>query len=196
MQRLLQVLALVAIVGTLGACAMTRTTTTDKTAIEIALLSQTAEEAIGSLEIPELKGKTYNLDTKNLDTPAQKFIVSELEERILESGARPFVPEDAKADLIIEPRANFAHIDDDKFLIGIPALPLPVPGAGTFTTPEIAFYGVETQKGRTRLSVFGKDPANNELAFASTTSSVEHRFRRYTFFLFFKWRATTLPEPF
>ena len=208
--KLTKILTLAALALVATGCSMSRTTTTGRTGIEMALLTQTAHEAVGGLEIPQLMGKTYELKPERLygfgEDPNEtnrnrtldetRFLWSDLEEKLLKAGAKPFVGEDEKAQIIVEPRTHFNHLDDDKFLIGLPQIPIPIPGGSAVQTPEIVLFGMDTQKGRTRVSLYGKDTEANNLAFATTSESVEHRYRRYRIFFFFTWRATTLPAPF
>lgn len=177
-------------------CAMTRTTTTDRTAVEVALLTQTASESVKTLEIPPLSARSYALVDEAFDAPEKDFILSEFHELLLRANGHRIEEGADEADLLIEPRVNFAHIDDDKFLLGIPSIPIPIPGAGALVTPEIAIFGLETQKGRSRFSLFGQERESGALVFADTAEAREHRFRRYTFLIFFKFRTTTLPRPF
>lgn len=192
----IQLLATLLVCVVISGCAMNRITTTDRTAVEVALLTQTASEAIGSLVIPaDVASKSYSIKEDALDAPEKAFILSELHDKLLSADARVLVGEN-EPDMIVEPRINFAHLDDDKFLIGIPSVPIPVPGAGTLSTPEIAFFGLETQKGRSRVSLYGYEADTGKRVFSSTATPSEHRFRRYRFLLFFTFRTTTLPDPF
>lgn len=177
-------------------CAMTRTTTTDRTAIEVALLTETASESIKSLELPPLAARTYDLVDEGFDAPEKDFILSEFHELLLKANGLRNTGEADDAELLIEPRVNFAHIDDDKFLLGIPSIPIPIPGAGALSTPEIALLGLETQKGRSGFSLYGHERESGALVFSDRSEAREHRFRRYTFLIFFKFRTTTLPAPF
>ncbi|MCC5877665.1 MAG: hypothetical protein JJU11_15705 [Candidatus Sumerlaeia bacterium] len=195
--RFFQILATLMVAAVISGCAMSRTTTTDRTAIEVALLTQTASEAIRSLPITstDMGSKSYVIKDDAVAAPEKAFILSELHDLLLGADALVLVGEN-EPDVTVEPRINFAHIDDDKFLIGIPAVPLPVPGAGTFNTPEIALFAMDTQKGRSRISLYGYESDTGKRVFNATATPSEHRFRRYRFLFFFSFRTTTLPDPF
>lgn len=195
--RLIQILATLMVAAVISGCAMSRESTTDRTAIEVALLTQTASEAIRSIPVSsnDIGSKSYVIKDDAVAAPEKSFILSELNDLLLAADAHVLVGEN-EPDVTIEPRINFAHIDDDKFLVGIPAVPLPIPGAGTLSTPEIAFFSMNTQKGRSRVSLFGYESDTGKRVFSATATPSEHRFRRYRFLIFFTFRTTTLPDPF
>lgn len=157
-KRILGALCASMLVLTTG-CSSTRTTTTPRTAIEVALLTRTGTEAISGFQLKNaegasvVEGKTYKIDDARFEAVEKNFLLSKFNDKVLEAGGIKAVGDD-KGTITLEPRVDFANIDDGKWFIGIPAIPLPIPtSAQVITTPEIAILSREHQKGRSQFSV-------------------------------------------
>lgn len=196
MNRLPHLLALLILAVNVAGCAMTRDTTTERTAIEVALLTKTADNAVNQLEIPRLDGQTYSITTDKYTAPEEDYIFTGIEKRLLLQGAARPVNEDEEPELDIQPRIDYAHIDDSKFLIGIPNIPVPIPGAGNFETPEIVLFGRNTQRGRSSVQVYAVENATGEIAFSADSKFDNRHYSRWRLLLFFGFRTTNLGKPF
>ncbi len=186
-------LAAAAIVAT--GCASTRVSTTSRTAIEQALLTETAREAIGGLHVPPIESKTFAMQTEGFETVENHFVVSAMKEKVLEAGGRLALGETAP-EIGVEPRVNYAQIDDGVFLIGISSVPIPISKEVTISTPEIALWKKETQKGRTKFSAWAIDKSDGSLAFSAETPASVRYYTRWKFLLFFGFKTTNLGKPF
>ncbi len=176
-------------------CASTRVTTTERTAIEQALLTETAREAVEGLRVPVIDSQSFAMQTEGFETVENHFVVSAMKEKVLEAGGRLAQGENTP-DLEVEPRVNYAQIDDGMFLIGLPAIPIPVPNAGTIQTPELALWKKETQKGRTKFSAWAVNKDDGALAFAAETPASVRYYSRWTILFILKFKTTDLGEPF
>ncbi len=197
MNRIIMI-AIVATSLVLAGCGTTRTSTTDRTPLEQALISQSAYDAVGMLNFtPErdVAGMSYYLDDSQFKSVDQEYILNALREHLLKLGMRETTSED-EADVHIFPRSAHVGVHDRSVLLGIPSLPIIIPGAGTLTTPELALYKYDTQRGRSRVGGFGVIPETGELAFSMEEKAAQRRFTRYTVLFLFSFKRTNLEYPF
>lgn len=179
----------------LGSCAATRTTTTTRTAIEEALLTQTAALTIDAFEIPAGTERTLFLDGANLDVPDKEFIITGIRERLLSAAWREVTAREA-ADVVVIPRADFAATDDARFFVGLPSIPIPFPTVGTVNTPELAIYKNERQYGRNKMRLLAIRRESGALEFVTAPSANQRQYTRWVLLLFITFRTTDLGEPF
>ena len=192
-QRLNPLLMLLAL--TLCGCAVTRVTTTETTAVEEALLSGAIEESIAQLEFDPQATNSFFIDSELYHEERAPFINNLLRRRLLQEGLHA-ADEAEEADLLIYPVVAYSAIDDSESLIGIPSIPIVIPGAGTLGTPELALWKTVTQLGRNRMMVYAKDRETGELEFASGMVGSQRFYKRWTILLFFGFRTTDLGKPF
>ncbi len=174
-------------------CGPSRTTTTEKTAIERALMWQSLDPAIAQLDPGDGKEKTFTLQTEEVDTEYQKVIVSRSRQELLEHGYK-VAADPVAADLVVHARADYAGIDDSGFLIGIPAIPIVTPG-GTLSTPELALFKRENQRARNQVSLYAVDKDGN-LIFADKAQGKPTYYTSWRLLIFFGFRTTNLERPF
>lgn len=174
-------------------CAYTRNTTTPRTAVEQALLTESADRAVDRTFIPDLNENTFEIKDEGFNVVEKQFLISSLKEKLLENNGRLNMGEGV-SDLIIEPRANLSNIDDSKFLLGLPSIPIPVPGVGTVESPEIALFGKDTQKGRSMISLWGVKSESGKLHFVSESPAVTRKYTRWTVLIFFTFRTSNLED--
>ncbi|MCB0359122.1 MAG: hypothetical protein KDD44_05790 [Bdellovibrionales bacterium] len=199
----------------LSGCAVTRVTTTKRTAVEQALLSESARSAIRSISLDEIKHKrvfvapfagleaasvAVTLPANQLpETTANPiepgYLSSALIEKLAEDGASIVQTAD-EADVLIFPRLDYHGIDDAKSLLGVPSVPIPVPGAETLQTPEIALLGKYGQYARSKISLYSIDKQSGKFLERSTSKPRERYYSRWTALIFFEWRSTDLEDPF
>lgn len=185
-------------------CMTGRTTTTNRSAIEQALLSQSAEASIEAMDFSSLAGKTYLLKKDYCSATDCEYLLGTLQRKLLRSGLA--AADDEKStktaanpantpDLIIYPSVAHAAVDDSSLLIGFPEIPMAIPGVGAFTIPETAFFKHGTQKGCNRMVVFGKDAKTKRLAFSTEVVSSQKHYDRWVLLFVFSFRDTDLKAP-
>ena len=189
--RLVGVLVLLAaLLGSTG-CWNFRESTTVRTAVEQALLSQAAEKTIRGFDFGDLRGKSFAIDTtdfkaSDFDTIDAKYILGTLKQKLLEDGLREAKADEA--DLLICPRVANAAIDDSAFSLGMPDLPLVIPNMGAIRIPSLSLFRWNTQKGRNRMAVYAVDLDTGLLAMATETVSTETTYRRIGILTFIVFR--------
>ncbi len=175
-------------------CSSFKTTTTARAATEQGLLSTAAERALAGQVAPEMPYKRVFMDVSEFKGVDSEFALSALRLRLVEQGYRVVAKED-EADLVVYPRSAVAGIDESTFLIGIPALPIPIPGAGVVTTPEIALFKRFKQIGLARLGAYAVDRDARNLVFDMKTSSGKAYHTRWVILLV-GFNKTDMGEPF
>lgn len=193
------------IIFILSGCAATRLTTSEKTAVEQALLSQSIERNLQNIKIPKGLNRLVYIDSKALrsipcgdkscfsvdTTLAYNFII----QKLLKSGYR-ITKDSTLAELFIHPRIEFVGIDDSDSLLGFPSIPIPLPGVGTIQTPEVSLFGSKKQHGRAKFNILATDAKEGSLVFSETARSKDTYYNRWNAFFVFDWRTTNLGKPF
>lgn len=143
---------------TLGGCATTRTTQPSETATEQLLISTAVAHAVSHLNLRMAPGTKVFVNTKYFHAPMYSgYAIASVRSRLLDLGAR-LVESPKKADMIVELRSGAQSINHNDFLVGLPSTPIPIPLAGTVTTPKIALFEENQQKGIAKIGIatYGK----------------------------------------
>ena len=176
-------------------CTTSRVTTTERTAVEQALLSQSAEETLAHWDFRHAAGKRFAIEQEYFEGTDGKYLLAALQARLLEGGLRA-APEKGPADIAVYPRVAHAGVDESSVMIGIPEFPIAIPGVGTLAFPEMAFFKRHTQLGRNRMAVCGVYTHDGSQAFATSAVSSQKRYVRWTLLFFLSFRTTNLAKPF
>jgi hypothetical protein len=156
----------------LGGCIFNRVTNPPRTATEQLLISSAADRAINQLHFMLPAGTHVFIDVHNF-TAANgddaKYAAAVIEDRLLLQGVA-IMPDAKSADIILALRSSALATNSHKILIGVPAMGLPVPLAGTIETPEIALFSWDSQKGVAQLAATSYGARDGTLR--SSTGSV------------------------
>ena len=136
-----------------------------RTATEQLILSHAVIAAAGQIQADAVSGKKVKLDLTYLKTLDVEFTQGELRDRLLQLGAE-LVEDAAMAEIIVEARSLGLGIDDTKTMIGLPAIPLPIPGVGIFKTPSLPVFDYAKQHGKAGLSITGIEAATGKHVFS------------------------------
>ena len=178
----------------LTGCMMARSSTTERTAVEQALLSQAAEETIQSLDYGDYGQRVYFIKKDHFEAVDEKYILAVLNRELLRAGLREADREE-EADLWVYPYVAHAGIDGSSFLIGIPEFPLIIPGMGSLTIPEMALFKYKSQIGRNRMGFYAKDPKNDGFVSSTGLESSQKYYNRWTILFLINFRTTDLKAP-
>lgn len=176
----------------LGACSTTRLTEPGQTATEQLIISTAVDHAVAALHPAIPTGTKVYVSDKYFDTAPgdaalyAKYAVGSVRDRLLRLGAH-LVDAPAKADMVVELRTGGQSIDHDDFLVGLPAIPIPIPLVGTMTTPKIPLFERDKQTGIAKLALtgYGKDGA---LAASSGPRYGASHDTQWTVLLFISWK--------
>lgn len=155
------------LVPALGAgCSQTRVTDPPRTATEQFLLSASAQQAVSHLSFDVLRGRRVYVDTTYFAASEQAFVLGELRARLLLSGVQITRDMDG-AQVIMEVRSGGVGVDRNDFLVGIPSIPIGVPGAASVQTPEFSVIKNREQHGIASVSYVAYWAKTGEVVAAS-----------------------------
>lgn len=188
-----------------GGCMGTpRITDPTKTALEQLLISTAVDRALEGVDLAKLANRKVFLNTNDIQYVNNKIHVIEgFSDKIYAIGLvsillgkhGAFIVEDEKdAEITIVITSGAHSIDRSDSLIGIPAIPIPVPLVGTFEIPEIALFKSIKQTGIAKFSINAYDRTTGKqvLAVGPVSGFSYNNFRRVL--LFFSFRTTDVPE--
>ena len=146
-------------------CTTVKETQPARTATEQLILSHAVIDAARQIQADAVSGKKVLLDLTYLKTVDVEFVQGELRDRLLQLGAE-LVTDPKAAEIIVEARSPGLGIDDTKTMIGLPAIPLPIPGVGIFKTPALPVFDYAKQHGKAGLSITGIEAATGKHIFS------------------------------
>lgn len=179
----------------LSGCTVGRKTTTERTAVEQALLAQAAERAMDEIAVEGLVGQKFFIKDDHFEATDGKYVKAVVANKMIDSGMIAADTEE-EADVLVYPAVANAAIDDKEVLLGSPPLPLAIPGLGALELPKAAFFSLDSQFGRHRSALYGKYRENDRTAFIVEPVGSETYYKRWTVLFFFSFRTTNLDYPF
>ena len=134
---------LVTVVLSLGlaaaACTSDRESFPPRTAMEQLLISGAVDDALRRLKLDIPAGTKIWVDAGNFDGYDQKYAVGAIRDRLLWLGAQ-IVADRGSAETVVEIRSGALSIEDTDSLLGIPGAQVPIPLAGSLSTPQIPLF--------------------------------------------------------
>lgn len=182
------ILALIA-----AGCGTEEETNPPRSATEQLLLSSAADHAMSKVNLNFLSGHKVYLDLTYFEGYDSKYAEGAIRDALSRAGAL-LATNPENADIIMEARSGAYSTDTNSFYIGIPAIPLPIPGtAETPETPRIAFYSKDSQDSYAKFALLAY--ANKTRAFVFASGSLDGlSYNTYRSFLIFSWWRTDIPE--
>lgn len=141
-----------------------RETTSPRTATEMLLVSTAAARAVWQYDATPLDGRRVYLDLTNFESIDKGFVSSALRDHLSGSGAIlvdeiEAVGGQPGADVVVEVRNGALGIYDGDFVLGIPQLPITVPGLTTaLVTPALYIFRRDTAQGWAKFNIWAYDP--------------------------------------
>jgi hypothetical protein len=173
-------------------CVQMRQTDPARTATEQLLLSTAADRASEYVSLAEFANKKIFLDTSYFDSYDSKYAIGAIRDALSRAGAL-LVTNAAGSEITIEARSGALSTDDRSYLLGVPALGIPVPLAGTVTTPELAIYKSQKQYSTAKFALLAYSTESREHVFSSG-SMVGKAHDNYFKILFVSLHHTDIPE--
>jgi hypothetical protein len=189
-------LAAFAAIFALSGCATDRLTEPSQTATEQLLISTAVDHAVIQLNPTIPAGTKVFVDAQFVDSAPgdaalySKYAIASIRDLLLRRGIR--LTDDRKgADMVAELRTGGQSIDHHNFLFGIPAIPVPIPLAGTIETPKLALFERDKQTGIAKLAITAYDKNG---ALTTSTGPVYGFSERtsFTLLLAFSWQHSDL----
>jgi hypothetical protein len=186
--------ALVLVLAALFAtgCSPERTTEPYQTATEQLLVSGAVDRAVGSLKVALRPGSRVFVDGRfgemlpDKDTVLPKYTIGAVRDLVLRAGGN-LVEDRKSADVVVEVRNGAQSIDHRTFLIGLPAVTVPMPLAGPIATPELALFKRDHQRGVSKVALTIYDAKSGALMGLNGPAYGDSRDVRSTLLLFATW---------
>lgn len=175
-----------------GCSGLPEMTNTARTGIERLVVTSAVDRAVETMDLKALSGKEVFLDATQFEGTDKAYAIAEIRDQLGRAGAR-LVATSAKAHAIAEARAGALETDCSTAMFGIPAVPIPVPGVGTLTTPEFALFKKVKQIGTAKiaLNVLTRDGRQLMTTGHSHGSSF---FTRWTLLIWITFDHSDIPE--
>lgn len=164
----------------------------DRTGIEQLLLSTAVDRALEGVELPELNGRKVYFDASLLESYDVNYVRGAIRALLAENGAL-LVDSRYDSEIIVEARSGALGIDGSKSLLGIPEIPLLVPGAGGVTIPELALYSSRKQDSVSKLALLAYN-REGERVFSTPALAGYSHFHNYSVLLLIDLNFTDIPE--
>jgi hypothetical protein len=188
---ILTALAALTLLWTNG-CTTMRQTDPPRTATEQLLLSTAADRAVEDVTLAQFANKKVFLDPAYFDSYDSKYALGAIRDALSRAGA--LLMADSKAsEITIEARSGALSTDDRTYLLGLPALGIPIPLAGTVTTPEIALYKSSKQYSTAKFALLAYTTQSRGHVFSSG-SMVGKAYNNYFNIIFVPLHRTDVPE--
>jgi hypothetical protein len=136
-------------------CAL-RYTDPSRTATEQYLLSFPTISAVNELQLTLLQGRQVFLETAYCDRIDKEFLTGFLRSKILSAGAG-LVDKREEAQIVLEVTSPGVGIDKHEFLLGMPAIAVPLPTGQTFGLPELPLIKRVRQNGVSGVMITAYD---------------------------------------
>lgn len=188
---MLRVAALAAMLLGLAGCTTERLTEPGQTATEQLLISVAVDHAVGQLNPTIPAGTKVFVDAQYFDNAPgdaatySKYAVASIRDRLLKLGAR-LVDDRKSADMVAELRTGGQSINHTDFLVGLPAVPIPIPLSGTVTTPKVPFFEKDQQTGLAKLAITAYDK-DGALTASTGPAYGRSELKHWTVLLFISW---------
>jgi hypothetical protein len=184
----LKLIVVLGIMVSISACGTERQSDPARTATEQLLISEAADRSADQLNLNIPPGSKVFVDSSNIDGTDSKYAIATMRAHILELGA-DLVADRNSADVIVEIRSGALSIDQNTSLVGIPALPIPIPLAGNITVPEIALFKKAQREGVAKFGGIAYGAKDGKLIGISEPQFGYAHEGQHVFMMFFSWET-------
>jgi hypothetical protein len=189
----------------LSGCTTEQVTEASKAPAEQQLaVTKAVDHAVDNLKLEIAPTTKVFVDSSYVDTEDKglvlpKYTIGAVRDLLLRAGAN-LVPERKEADVVAELRTGAQAVDRKGFLVGVPAFTIPVPLAGPVSTPELAVFKRDSQRGLSKVALTLYNAKSGALVNSTGVSYGDSRNNRYSALLVFTWSEQDvmpekIPEP-
>lgn len=132
-------------------CTTVKSSDTSRTGLEQLLISNAVDQALDRFNYGAFSGAAVHLNDKLLTCSDKEYIIGSVRHRMLKAGAR-LVDKPEEADMVCEIRSGGVGTDRRETMIGIPKIAI-----YGFSTPQVAFWERNTQKGTAKIGLVAYD---------------------------------------
>ena len=175
-----------------GGCTTYEITQPPRATTEQLLLSTATDRALHSVNLGIFAGRRVFLDTTYFDSYDDKYAIGTIRDALSRAGAH-LVTNANGSDVIIEARSGGLSTDGSSSFVGIPGFGIPIPLAGTVSTPEVAFYKSLKQRSTAKIALLAITTQTREHVYSSGPL-VGKSYNNYHDLFGFSGDATDVPE--
>jgi hypothetical protein len=184
----LKLIVVLGILVTISACGTQRESDPSRTATEEMLISEAADRSADQLNLNIPPGSKVFVDSSNIDGTDSKYAIATMRAHLVKVGA-DLVADRKDADVVAEIRSGALSTDEKTSLVGVPAMPIPIPLAGNITVPEIALFKKAERIGVAKFAGIAYQAKDGKLVGISDPKyGVSHE-GEHVFMLFFTWQT-------
>ena len=177
----------------LEGCSTVRTTQPPETATEQLLISTAVDHAVARLNLKITPGTKVFVDAQYFRAPLySQYAIASVRNRLLQLGAR-LVNNRKKSNVVVELRSGAQSINHHQLLIGVPAIPIPVPLVGIVTTPELALFEENRQVGIAKMAIASYKRNGALIASTGALYGTSHD-THWTVLLAFSWTTQNIMQ--
>lgn len=174
-------------------CVSQEETSPGRSATEQLLLSTAADRALSQLNLSEFSGHKVYVDFTYFDGYDAKYVEAEIRDAFNLAGAS-LAPNVTNADIVVEARSGGYSIDTNNAFIGIPAIPLPIPGtAEEPVTPSIALYQKDAELSYAKFELVAYSEKTHDHIYSSGPIDGK-AYNTYREIFFLSWWRSDVPE--
>lgn len=193
------------LIAALGGCTSNQTPDASHTPAEQQLaVTKAVDHAVDNLKLEIPSHTRVFVDSSFIDTEDKgivlpRYTIGAVRDLLLRAGAN-LVPERKDAELVAELRTGAQAVNQKDMLVGLPSFSLPVPMAGPMSTPEIALFKRDTQKGISKISLTLLNAKTGALVDSTGAAYGDSRLIKYQALLVFNWTSQDvepekIPQP-
>jgi hypothetical protein len=175
-------------------CTSLRESYPQRTASEQMLISSAADRAAQNLALDLPAGAGVYVEAANFEGTDSRYALAAIREQLARQGAR-LMPSRDSADYVVEIRAGALSIDQEKVLVGIPELSIPLPLTVPLGIPEIALFKKEERRGVAKFAALAYDAKDGEFAAATAPQYGVGRETHWVFLILFGWTTSDYLPP-
>ena len=176
-----------------GGCLQTRVSEPPRTAVEQLLISTAADRSLQLAEWHMFDGKRVFVDTNYFESYDRAYVLGSVRNLLSIHGAL-LATNAHDAEIIIEPRSGALSTDSSSSLLGMPSLPVPIPLAGTFESPEVSFFKSDKLLSTAKVALFAYDQKSRKHIYSSGPLVGKASHKYYKFLGYLSITRTDLPE--
>jgi hypothetical protein len=170
-------------------CTTVRATSPARSTQEMLLITTAADRAAEALAVQVPANLTAWIDASGFSAQDAQYGLATIQDALLRHGVK-LVPDRAKADAVILPRAGTLSTDERNTLVGVPALPNPfMPGVGI---PALALYSQSDIKGTAKFAATICDNKTGKLIVSTDPAYGFSREHDGTVLIFYSWRKNDM----
>jgi len=175
-------------------CVQTKMTEPPRAAVEQLLLSTAADRSLASANFQNtFQDKKVFMDPAYFESYDKPYVLGAIRDTLSSHGAL-LVADVKDAEIIVEPRSGALSTDSTSSEVGIPAMGIPVPLSGTFSTPDLYIFKSQKQFSTAKIALLAYDAKSRQHLYSSGPLVGRAHQNYYSFLLFIKLTRTDIPE--